>query len=152
MIRCKDCGYEIRRTTKTTPKAAHQWNAGTVTTQPTCTAAGVKTYSCANCTATKTEPVAALGHSWGGWTTTKQPTCTAEGQQTRICTRDGSHKETQPLAKTAHTDDGSGHCRDCGTDLNAGNRCKYCGQIHTGTFGWLIKFFHSILALFGLRK
>ena len=152
VIRCKDCGYEISRTTKTTPKAAHQWNAGTVTTQPTCTAAGVKTYSCANCTATKTEPVAALGHSWGGWTTTKQPTCTAEGQQTRTCTRDGSHKETRPIAKTAHTDDGSGHCRDCGTDLNAGNRCKYCGQIHTGTFGWLIKFFHSILALFGLRK
>lgn len=30
--------------------------------------------------------------------------------------------------------------------------CKYCGQTHTGFFGWLIQFFHSILALFGLRK
>ena len=187
VIRCKDCGYEISRTTKTTPKAAHQWNAGTVTTQPTCTAAGVKTYTCANCTETKTEPVAAtghswnagtvttqptctaagvktytcanctetktepvaaLGHAWGGWTVTKQPTCTAEGQQTRTCTRDGSHTETQPIAKKAHTDNGNGYCRDCGADLKASQRCKYCGEIHTGTFGWLIKFFHTILAFF----
>ena len=32
------------------------------------------------------------------------------------------------------------------------NDCKYCGEVHGGAFGWLIKFFHSILALFGLRK
>ena len=30
--------------------------------------------------------------------------------------------------------------------------CKYCGQNHTGFPGILIGFFHSILALFGLRK
>ena len=30
--------------------------------------------------------------------------------------------------------------------------CKYCGETHTGPFGWLIKIIHSILALFGLRK
>ena len=28
------------------------------------------------------------------------------------------------------------------------NACKYCGKVHTGPFGWLIKFFHSILAIF----
>ncbi len=28
------------------------------------------------------------------------------------------------------------------------NACKYCGQVHTGPFGWLVKFFHSILAIF----
>ena len=43
---------------------------------------------------------------------------------------------------------GSGYCKDCGADLKASQRCKYCGEIHTGTFGWLIKFFHSILAIF----
>ena len=187
VIRCAACGFELSRVAKTTEKAAHQWNdgavtteptctaagvktftckncpatktetvpasghswnSGTVTTQPTCTAAGVKTYACANCTETKTEPVAALGHAWGGWVVTKQPTCTQEGVQTRTCTRDGSHKETLPVAKKAHTDNGSGYCRDCGADLKASQRCKYCHQIHTGPFGWLIKFFHSILALF----
>ncbi len=30
--------------------------------------------------------------------------------------------------------------------------CKYCGEQHTGAFGWLIKIIHSILALFGLHK
>ncbi|MBR4451935.1 MAG: DUF1542 domain-containing protein, partial [Clostridia bacterium] len=27
--------------------------------------------------------------------------------------------------------------------------CSYCGHEHGGFFGWLIRFFHSILALFG---
>ena len=144
---CTACGNTVAAG-ETIPKAAHQWDAGTVTTQPTCTAAGVKTFQCANCTETKTEPVAALGHAWGGWVVTKQPTCTQEGQQTRTCTRDGSHKETLPVAKKAHTDNGSGYCRDCGADLKASQRCKYCGEIHTGFVGWFIKIYHSILALF----
>ena len=33
-----------------------------------------------------------------------------------------------------------------------GKVCKYCGGTHTGFPGVLIGFFHSILALFGLRK
>ena len=28
------------------------------------------------------------------------------------------------------------------------NACKYCGRVHTGLFGWLISFFHNILAIF----
>ncbi len=144
---CSVCGDVIRAQT-VIGKTAHQWNGGTVTTQPTCTAAGVKTFTCTACGDAKTEAVAALGHAWGGWTVTKQPTCTQEGQQTRTCTRDGSHKETQPIAKKSHTDNGNGYCKDCGADLKASQRCKYCGEIHTGPFAWLIKFFHSILAIF----
>ena len=30
--------------------------------------------------------------------------------------------------------------------------CKYCGETHSGPFGWLIKIIHSILAMFGMRK
>lgn len=33
----------------------------------------------------------------------------------------------------------------------SGKVCKYCGETHTGPFGWLIKLIHSILALFGLH-
>ena len=32
------------------------------------------------------------------------------------------------------------------------NACKYCGKEHTGFFGSIIGFFHSILALLGLHK
>ena len=43
--------------TDVSDKAEHTWNAGEVTTQPTPTAAGVKTYTCTVCAGTKTEPV-----------------------------------------------------------------------------------------------
>ena len=44
--------------------AEHSWNGGVVTTKPTCTTEGVKTYTCTVCDATKTEPVEATGHDW----------------------------------------------------------------------------------------
>ena len=42
----------------------HTWDSGTVTTAPTCTKAGERTYTCTECGATKTEPIPATGHSW----------------------------------------------------------------------------------------
>ena len=51
-------------------KAAHTWDAGVVTTPATCTKAGVKTFTCTECQATKTEPIDATGHSYETtWTT-----------------------------------------------------------------------------------
>ncbi|MBD5139035.1 MAG: hypothetical protein HDT24_06985 [Ruminococcus sp.] len=44
-------------------KAVHVWNGGVVTTEPTETSAGVKTFTCTVCAATKTEPVSALTHT-----------------------------------------------------------------------------------------
>ena len=59
-------------------KAAHTWDEGVVTTPATCTTAGEKTFTCAECQATKTEPIKATGHSM-----TKTPaqaaTCTEPG-------------------------------------------------------------------------
>ena len=47
----------------------HTWDSGTITTAPTCTKAGKKTYSCTKCDATKIEPIPATGHSWkSDWT------------------------------------------------------------------------------------
>ena len=47
----------------------HTWDSGTVTTAPTCTIAGEKTYGCTECDATKIEPIPATGHSWkSDWT------------------------------------------------------------------------------------
>ena len=41
-------------------KAAHKWDSGRVTKQPTTTVTGVKTYTCSVCKGTKTEPIAKL--------------------------------------------------------------------------------------------
>ena len=42
-----------------------QWNEGVITTEPTCTTAGVKTFSCSVHGETRTEEVPALGHTFG---------------------------------------------------------------------------------------
>ena len=39
-----------------------------------------------------------------------------------------------------------------GGSQSQGTVCKYCGEVHEGFFQKIIGFFHSILALFGLKK
>lgn len=51
---CTVCSYE-------TDKEAHIWDEGEITTQPTASAEGVKTYTCTVCGAVKTEAVPATG-------------------------------------------------------------------------------------------
>lgn len=53
-IRECDCGVTERAEV---PAAGHNWDAGTITREPSPKADGEKTYSCLVCKATKTEPV-----------------------------------------------------------------------------------------------
>lgn len=67
------------------------WDDGVVTTEPTCTEEGVKTYTCSN-GETRTETIPALGHDmgewvWGEWTTTKEMTYQQDEEKTRSGTR-----------------------------------------------------------------
>ena len=59
---------------------------GMMTVMPTCTEAGIMTYSC-SCGDTYTEEVAALGHVWNEWETVKEATETEDGLKTRSCRR-----------------------------------------------------------------
>ena len=52
---CSECGAA-------TEKVAHAWDEGTVTTEPTCTEAGEKTFTC-ECGATKIEGIPMLPHN-----------------------------------------------------------------------------------------
>ena len=81
-----------------TPPAqhTHTWNAGVVTKEPACTEAGVKTYTCTTCGATKTEAISALGHAWGAYTVTKHAVNGNDGEKTRTCSRCGN-TENAPL-------------------------------------------------------
>ena len=60
----------------------HKWDEGKVTTEATCTEAGVKTYTCA-CGETKEEPIPAKGHTfseaWEKDETNHWHKCTIEG-------------------------------------------------------------------------
>ena len=84
----------------------HDWDEGVITTEPTCTTKGVKTFTCNNCKTTKTEEVKALGHDYSkDWTIDKKATCTEEGSKSHHCTRCGSKVDTTVIPKTSHNFD-----------------------------------------------
>lgn len=81
---------------------AHNWGEGTVTTEPTCTEKGVRTFTCSECGATKTEDIEALGHSWDEGKITTEPTCTEKGVKTFTCTRCNITK-TEEIEASGHS-------------------------------------------------
>ena len=89
-------------------EGSHHWDDGKITTPATCTAAGVKTYTCSGCNRTKTEAIEALKHDWGEWSVTKPATTSATGVETRVCQRDASHTETRDIPKLTPAPSGGG--------------------------------------------
>ena len=84
----------------------HDWDEGVITTEPTCTTKGVKTFTCKNCKTTKTEEVNALGHDYSkDWTIDKKATCTEEGSKSHHCTRCDENKDVTVIPKTSHNYD-----------------------------------------------
>ena len=69
--------------------AAHNWDAGVITTPATHTETGVKTYTCTTCAATKTEDVPVNPeHNWSAWTSAD------DDKHTRTCSV-GHETETE---------------------------------------------------------
>ena len=58
---CSVCN-EVLVAQEEIPAKGHSWNEGVITTSPTCSDAGVKTYTCTVCSETKTEVLDATGH------------------------------------------------------------------------------------------
>lgn len=81
----------------------HEWGSE-ITTQPSCTGEGVRTYTCSKCGSQYEEVVAALGHDYHGQVTTN-PTCTKDGVETFTCSRCGDHYD-EPVDALGHTWDG----------------------------------------------
>ena len=89
----------------------HSFDEGKVTTEPTCTEKGVKTFTC-SCGETKTEEIPALGHDWNEPTYTwkdDNSECTA----LRTCKRDASHTESETV-KPAETVTKEASCTEKG--------------------------------------
>ncbi len=63
VIKCMKCGEEISRETKAIGTLEHSWDDGVVTKEATAKEAGVKTYTCSICGATKTEAIEKLDGS-----------------------------------------------------------------------------------------
>ena len=91
---CSNCG-EVISTKEIPATGAHTWDNGTVTTEPTETTPGVRTFTCAVCGATRTETIPATGahtHVWDNGTVTIAPTETTPGVRTYTCTVCGQTK------------------------------------------------------------
>ena len=71
---CSNCG-EVVSTRELPPTGAHVWGNGVVTTAPTETTPGVRTYTCTVCGQTRTEAIPATGAS----TCTGGPSCPSYG-------------------------------------------------------------------------
>lgn len=98
---CAVCG-EVLTAQEVVPAKGHSWDDGVVTTDPTCTESGVRTYTCTVCGETKTESADALGHDFGEWETITSSTCTDQGSEKRTCARCG-YTETRDLDVSGHT-------------------------------------------------
>ena len=84
----------------------HDWDKGVITTEPTCTTKGVKTFTCKNCKTTKTEEVNALGHDYSKeWTIDKEATCTQEGIKSHQCTRCDEKTDVTVIPVLSHNFD-----------------------------------------------
>ena len=103
-IYCKDCGVRISAGQKIS-KTAHNWDNGKTTQEATCTSGGVKTYTCTNCQATRTEEIPATGHGTQITKFAKKASCKSEGYTGDIyCQTCGEMlKEGDVLPKTEHS-------------------------------------------------
>ena len=112
----------------------HDWDEGVITTEPTCTTKGVKTFTCKNCKTTKTEEVNALGHDYSkDWTIDKKATCTEEGSKSHHCTRCDSKSDITSISKKEHEWD-NGTVTKESTNKETGiktYKCKNCNDTKT---------------------
>ncbi len=72
---------------------------GVVTKAATCTATGVKTFTCSECGGTYTVEIPATNHNYGAWSHVAG-TEGATAQHQRVCANDASHVETAACAFT----------------------------------------------------
>lgn len=112
---------------------AHNWNGGTVTKAANCKEAGIKTYTCTSCGATKTENIAKTNnHTWGNYVETKKATCTVAGTSTRSCSTCGKTESIQ-INATGHSMGtwSQSKAPTCTANGEEKRSCSKCGYTET---------------------
>ncbi|MBR2422072.1 MAG: dockerin type I repeat-containing protein [Oscillospiraceae bacterium] len=110
----------------------HDYGDGIVTTEPTCTEAGEKTFTCPGCGDSYNEEIPATGHSYDEGVVTTDPTCTEAGVKTYTCSGCGTTK-TESVAALGHSYN-AGEITTDPTCTDAGVKtftCSGCGATKT---------------------
>ena len=129
---CANCGDVIA--TKVIPATgAHTWDNGTVTTEPTETTPGVRTFTCAVCSQTKTEVIPATGAHTFVFTKNVAPSCTEAGYDLYTCRDCGASEQRNVKPALGHKwDIGTVTAEPTETDPGTMTyTCTVCGQTKT---------------------
>ena len=129
---CSNCG-EVISTRELPPTGAHVWGNGVVTTAPTETTPGVRTFTCSGCGQTRTEAIPATGAHDYRFTKTVDPTCTDGGYDLYTCSGCGATEKRNLTDAAGHKWDG-GTVTTAPTETTPGVRtftCTVCGQTRT---------------------
>lgn len=129
--RCSVCGTVIKAQEEI-PAKGHSWNEGEITTSPTCENAGVKTYTCTVCNATKTEAIDATGHT-PVEVAERPATCTEAGHKagTKCSVCEAILSGMEEIPATGHTEviDAAKAPTCTETGLTEGKHCSVCNTV-----------------------
>lgn len=129
---CSNCG-EVVSTKEIPATGAHTWDNGTVTTEPTETTPGVRTFTCDVCSQTKTEVIPATGAHTFVFTKTVAPSCTEAGYDLYTCRDCGASEQRNVKPALGHKWD-SGTVTAEPTETDPGTMtytCTVCGATKT---------------------
>lgn len=129
---CSNCG-EVIATEVIPATGAHTWDNGTVTTEPTETTPGVRTFTCAVCSQTKTEVIPATGAHTFVFTKNVAPSCTEAGYDLYTCRDCGASEQRNVKPALGHKWD-NGTVTTEPTETDPGTMtytCTVCGQTKT---------------------
>ena len=128
---CSTCN-EVFVAQEEIPAKGHSWDEGKITTAPTCENAGVKTYTCTVCSATRTEAIDATGHTSVD-VEGEAPTCTKAGHEagTKCSVCDAILSGMQTIPATGHTEviDAAKDPTCTETGLTEGKHCAVCNTV-----------------------
>ena len=129
---CGNCG-EVISTRELPPTGAHDWGNGVVTTAPTETTPGVRTFTCTVCSDIREETIPATGAHDYQFTKNVAPTCTDGGYDLYTCSGCGATEKRNLTDAAGHKWDG-GTVTTAPTETTPGVRtftCTVCGQTRT---------------------
>ena len=129
---CANCG-DVIATEVIPATGAHTWDNGTVTTEPTETTPGVRTFTCAVCSQTKTEVIPATGAHTFVFTKNVAPSCTEAGYDLYTCRDCGASEQRNVKPALGHKwDNGTVTAEPTETDPGTMTyTCTVCGQTKT---------------------